>query len=109
MQQWKLVLQKESWCLCPKEAPVNVFKPNVTRHLSVLAEQAGNAFMAIQRRWYCVYILDSLVLAAVGIYLEVQISAGLPWWFYAAEYLNRAQIMTLVFNSWWVAELKQLV
>lgn len=50
MQQWKLVLQKETRCLCPKEAPVNVFKPDVTRHLSVLEEQAGNAFMAIQRR-----------------------------------------------------------
>lgn len=109
MQQWKLVLQKESQCLCPKEAPVNVFKPDVTRHLSVLEEQAGNAFMAIQRRQYCIYILDLLVLAAVGIYLEVQISVGLPWWFSAAEYLNGAQTVTLVFNSWWVAELKQLV
>lgn len=55
--------------------------------------------MAIQRKWYCVLVLDLLVLVAVGIYLEVQISAGLPQWFSAAENLNRVQIVKPVFNS----------
>lgn len=55
--------------------------------------------MVIQRRWYCVLVLDLLVLVAVGIYLEVQISAGLPRWFSAAEYLNTVQIVKQAFNS----------
>lgn len=40
MQQWKLVLQKKSLCVCPKEAPVNVFKQDVTTHLATLKDQA---------------------------------------------------------------------
>jgi len=55
--------------------------------------------MTIQRRWYCTLVLDLLVLVAAGIYLEVQVSAGLPQWFSAAEYLNRVRIVKPVFNS----------
>lgn len=55
--------------------------------------------MAIQRRWYWTLVLDLLVRVAVGINLEVQISAGLPWWFSAPEHLNWVQIVKLVFNN----------
>lgn len=40
MQQWELVLQKASLCVCPKEAPVNVFKQDITAHLAILKDQA---------------------------------------------------------------------
>lgn len=63
--------------------------------LILRAGQGMAIFMVIRRRWHCALLLHLLLLVAVGICLEVRLSVGrlLPWWFSAAEYLNRVQIV----------------
>lgn len=99
-------MQKASLCVCPEEAPTDVFEQDITTHLAIPKQQPR--FFCMQDR-ECFHGSPKKVVpqfssrlassVAVGIYLVVQISAGLPPCCSAAEYLNRVQIVKPAFNS----------
>lgn len=111
----QLCRMQGSVCLCPKEAPVSVFKQDVSTHLPVLKEQAcifvpvspgRTSRCRTKTHYHLLWIAMEASSASHG-HLSPGTNISRAALVVSADgHLNRVHIVQLIFNSSWVAELK---